>query len=297
MLIKDLSLTLAPGETLALVGESGSGKSVTANAIMGTLPSGMLVSGGSLLLGGVDLLALPAKSRRKLLGTTAGMVFQNYLGSFTPFIRVGAQMSETLRSHKRLTREQAKMEALAWLEEAGLPAERIFGSYPYQLSGGQLQRAAIATAMMLKPRLLIVDEPTTALDVLAAELVLNLLMKLQQQTGCAVLLISHDLRQALKRADQVAVMKDGRLVEYGTAEQLQQHASHPYTRMLLEAKPGLAELEASRSGAIDVRQAAANDSGSAKRKLARSAGYAGPDSGEEPLFYHETFGSEGSGRA
>ncbi|RCW41741.1 ABC transporter ATP-binding protein [Paenibacillus prosopidis] len=243
LLVKDLSLEIRPGETVALVGESGCGKSVTAGAVLGLLPHNLQVTEGRIWLGGEDITSLPDKKRRKLRGSRIGFVFQDYQGSFTPFIKVGSQLVETLRSHQKWSRKEAKQIALEWLGEAGLPAERVYESYPFQLSGGQLQRAAMASAMMLKPALLIADEPTTALDVLAGERVLDLLAKLQAQTGCAVLLISHDLRHVMKRADMIAVMCGGQLRELERADKIMREASHPYTRMLLEAKPHLFEIE------------------------------------------------------
>lgn len=243
LLVKDLSLVIRPGETLALVGESGSGKSVTANAVLGLLPHQLRVTEGRMFLSGEDIGAMADKQRRKLRGSRIGFVFQDYQGSYTPFIQLGKQMIETLRSHQPLTRKEAKEIALEWLALAGLPAERVYASYPFQLSGGQLQRAAMASAMMLKPELLIADEPTTALDVLAGERVLDLLAKLQAQTCCAVLMISHDLRHVMKRADTVAVMKDGKLVEVERADNMLREASHPYTHMLLEARPLLVDIE------------------------------------------------------
>lgn len=243
LLVKDLSLEIRPGETVALVGESGSGKSVTAGAVLGLLPHNLQVTEGRIWLGGEDITSLPDKKRRKLRGSRIGFVFQDYQGSFTPFIKIGSQLVETLRSHQKWSRKEAKQIALDWLGEAGLPAERVYESYPFQLSGGQLQRAAMASAIMLKPALLIADEPTTALDVLAGERVLDLLAKLQAQTGCAVLLISHDLRHVMKRADMIAVMSGGQLRELERADKIMREASHPYTRMLLEAKPHLLEIE------------------------------------------------------
>ncbi|WP_424767211.1 ABC transporter ATP-binding protein [Paenibacillus sp. sgz302251] len=243
LLVKDLSLVVRPGEIAALVGESGSGKSVTANAILGLLPHSLRVTEGTIRLVGEDIGALSDRKRSKLRGTQIGYVFQNYQSSFTPFIKIGMQMLETLRSHQKISRKDAKQFALDWLLRAGLPAERVYDSYPFQLSGGQLQRAALASAMMLKPALLIADEPTTALDPIAGECVLDLLASLQEQTGCAVLMISHDLRHVMKRADSIAVMQSGQLVEAGRADNIIQAAQHPYTQMLLEATPHLAEIE------------------------------------------------------
>lgn len=250
LLVKDLSLSVRPGETVALVGESGSGKSVTANAILGLLPHQLQVTEGRIWLKGKDISALPDRQRKKLRGKEIGFVFQDYQGSFTPFIKIGKQMTEALRTHRSCTRKEAKLIASEWLAQAGLPAERVLDSYPFQLSGGQVQRAAVALAMMLRPALFIADEPTTALDAPAGERVLDLLAKLQKETGCAVLMISHDLRHVLKRADTVAVMRDGRLLEQNRTGHILREASHPYTRMLLEAKPNLLELEKSHAAQL-----------------------------------------------
>ncbi|WP_426446533.1 ATP-binding cassette domain-containing protein [Paenibacillus sp. S-38] len=238
-ILQDVSLALHPGETLALVGESGSGKSMTAGAILGLLPQGIGITGGQMIYGGENILPWSAKKRRSLCGREIGCVFQDYRGSFSPFWRVGDQLVETVRTHRRLTGRQAKAAVLEGFEELGLPPERAFSSYSFELSGGQLQRAAMVSALLLQPRLLIADEPTTALDVLSGERVLDLLEQLRRAAGCAVLLISHDLRQVLKRADRIAVMREGRIVESGRAEAVRDRAQHPYTRQLLDACPRL----------------------------------------------------------
>ncbi|MGG2198328.1 ATP-binding cassette domain-containing protein [Paenibacillus validus] len=241
-IIQDISFDIHPGETVALVGESGSGKSVTAGAILGLLPKSMHVAAGQILFQGEDIVQWPTPKRRKLCGSHIGYVFQDYQGSFTPFMKMGSQLVETLRTHRKQSYKQAKAAALACLEQVGLPAERAFDSYPFQLSGGQLQRAALAAGMMLQPALLIADEPTTALDVLTGERVLDLLDRMQRQIGCAVLFISHDLHHVMKRADNVAVMRSGMIVERGASSAIHGRAKHPYTRMLLNAKPLLSEI-------------------------------------------------------
>jgi len=243
-IVGDASFTIHPGETLALVGESGSGKSVTAGAILGLLPPSMRVTAGQIVFQGEDIAPWPVKKRRILCGGRIGYVFQDYQGSFTPFIKIGKQMIETIRSHRRLSAKQAKAVALESLDQVGLPAERVFDSYPFQLSGGQLQRAALASTMVLRPAILIADEPTTALDVLTGERVLDVMDRLKRQTGCAVLFISHDLRLVLKRADSVAVMRGGSIVEWGRTNAIRDHARHPYTQMLLKARPSLSEIQA-----------------------------------------------------
>ncbi len=242
LLVEGVDLAIQEGETLALVGESGSGKSVTATSILGQLPSSLRLAKGEIWFLGENLTLRTAKQRRLLCGSQIGYVFQDYQGSFTPFLRVGSQLVETIRTHRTVSKRAAKELALQWLELVGLPAERVYDSYPFQLSGGQRQRAALAAAMMLTPKLLIADEVTTALDVLTGEAVLDVMAKLQRQTGCAVLMISHDLRHVLKRADKIAVMKDGRVVETDTASSIHRHARHPYTQLLLNARPRLADL-------------------------------------------------------
>lgn len=243
-LVQDVNFTIHRGEMLALVGESGSGKSVTASTVLGLMPNALRIGGGSIHFQGEDVLAWSDKRRRQLRGKQIGYVFQDYQGSFTPFLKLGKQLVEMIRSHRDLSKQNAKDLALKWLDQVALPADRVFHSYPFQLSGGQRQRAAMAAAMMLEPSLLIADEPTTALDVLTGERVLDLLTNLQGQTGCAVLLISHDLRHVMKRADTIAVMKDGQIVEMNTAQAIQDNASHPYTQMLLKARPRLSEIHA-----------------------------------------------------
>ncbi|WP_237163238.1 ABC transporter ATP-binding protein [Paenibacillus sp. BIHB 4019] len=236
-LVHNVSFVIPKGETFALVGESGSGKSVTASAVLGLMSGSLAISSGEIRFCGDNVLDWSDKKRRGLRGREIGFIFQNYQESFTPFITVGKQMNETLRSHEKLTRRQAKEQALEWLEQVGLPAERVYSSYPFQLSGGQLQRAAIAAAMMLQPALLIADEPTTALDVISGERVLGVLANLQKRTGCSVLLISHDLRHVVKRASTIAVMKGGHIVELDTAEHILYDCHHEYTQQLLNARP------------------------------------------------------------
>ncbi|XEC93092.1 ATP-binding cassette domain-containing protein [Paenibacillus tarimensis] len=242
-LVHNLDLRIRKREMFALVGESGSGKSLTASAIMGLLPNSLHIESGTILYQGENILTWPEKRKRCLRGCQIGYVFQDYQGSFTPFLKIGKQLTETIRSHRDVSHKQAKIGAIEWLEKVGLPAERAFNSYPFQLSGGQLQRASFAAAMMLEPKLLIADEPTTALDVLTGERVLDLLAGLQLQTGCAVLFITHDLRHVIKRADTVAVMQNGRIIEVQPAGSIVRQAVHPYTRMLLKSVPRLSDAD------------------------------------------------------
>jgi ABC-type dipeptide/oligopeptide/nickel transport system ATPase component len=187
-LIHGVDFSIRAGEMLALVGESGSGKSVTASAILGLLPEALQVTSGQIKLNGMDIQSLSEKERRRMRGKDMAYIFQHYESSFTPFLKIGKQLVEVIRIHERIPVLKAKQRALEWLERVRLPAERVLNSYPFQLSGGQLQRASLAAALMLKPSLIIADEPTTALDALTGEQVLDLLVQLQKETGCAVLL-------------------------------------------------------------------------------------------------------------
>ncbi|WP_078556625.1 ABC transporter ATP-binding protein [Bacillus alkalicellulosilyticus] len=230
-LVDNVNLRLNKGEIVGLIGESGSGKSLTAKAIMGLLPEAMNQS-GEILFKDHDLLTISPTQHRKLLGKEIAMIFQDYRGSFTPFIKVGNQLVETIRTHEKLRKKEAKKLALHVLEEMGLDGERVYKSYPFQLSGGQVQRAAIAMALALKPSVIICDEITTALDVMNGEKVLGYIDRIRKETGCAVLLITHDLAQAYKRTDRMYVMNQGSIVEEGLPEQIRCHHQHPYTKKL-----------------------------------------------------------------
>ncbi len=240
LLVQDVSFSIRQGEMLALVGESGSGKSVTAAAIGGLLPKG-LQSSGQMWLHHRGLHELDQGEWKRLRGKQIGWVFQNYQGSFTPFMRIGKQLLELLRTHESLTKKEAKARILDWLRKVGLPPERTYASYPCQLSGGQRQRVALAAALIPGPSLLIADEPTTALDVVTGEQMMDLIAGLQAETGCAVLFITHDLRHVWRRAERLAVMRMGRIVETGKTSEIRHRPAHPYTRELLAACPRLWE--------------------------------------------------------
>lgn len=233
-LVDTVNLQINKGECVCLIGESGSGKSLTARALLGLLPSKMPAE-GQIIYDGIDLLALNKKERRAYLGKKIGIIFQDYRGSFTPYIRLGKQMVETISTHLALTNKQAKTLAKTVLTEMGLDEERIYASYPFQLSGGQIQRVAISLALALKPGLIICDEITTALDVISGERVLSYIEKLRKETGCAVLMITHDLAQAYKHADRIYVMEKGKIVESGLAMDVRYAHQHPYTKKLCES--------------------------------------------------------------
>lgn len=239
ILVNDLNLNIKAGEMAGLAGESGSGKSMTAAAILGLLPPSVEISKGSILFSGKELTAMKEKEKRKLRGKEMTTIFQNYQGSFSPFLKIGSQLVEAIKSHRKIKREDAEREALYWLERVKLPSNRTFGSYPHQLSGGQLQRAALAASLMMKPSLIIADEPTTALDVLTGETILHLLADLQKEINCAVLLISHDLNHLLKRTDRMMIMYGGRIVEHGPTHRIASEPAHPYTKLLLSTRPKL----------------------------------------------------------
>ncbi len=237
--VRGVSFTAARGETVALVGESGSGKSVTALSILRLLPVAGANPEGRILLDGVDVLQAGPEALRRLRGGTAGMVFQEPMTSLNPLQTIGRQVGEAITLHDPARRGAALRErVLELLHRVALPnaAERL-GAYPHQLSGGQRQRVMIAAALANDPRLLIADEPTTALDVTIQAQILELLAGLKRRLAMAMLLITHDLAIVRRHADQVVVMKDGEAVEQGPVERIFTAPAHPYTRMLLATEP------------------------------------------------------------
>ncbi|WP_329363358.1 ABC transporter ATP-binding protein [Streptomyces sp. NBC_00669] len=227
-----------PGRTLAVVGESGCGKSLTARAVMGILPPGAAVTGGSILLHGIDLLRLDRRALRKIRGRHIAMVFQDALSALNPVLPVGFQIAEVFRAHRGLTRRQAAREAVAMLDRVRIAdAARRAGHYPHQFSGGMRQRVMIAMALALTPEVLIADEPTTALDVTVQAQILELLADLQAEHAISLVLISHDMGIVANAADRVVVMYAGRVAEQAPAGALYRGPAHPYTRALLDAIP------------------------------------------------------------
>jgi oligopeptide transport system ATP-binding protein len=236
--VDGLSFEVAPGETLAVLGESGSGKSVTAQAVMGLLQAGR-VTGGRIVYDGVDLLTRPASEVRRLRGPEMAMVFQDPLSSLNPVFRVGTQIGEMFRRHRGASRREAKAAAVDLMKRVGIPdaATRV-DDYPHQFSGGMRQRVMIAMAIALNPRLLIADEPTTALDVTVQAQVMALLAGLQLEYGMALVLITHDLGVVADVADRMLLVYAGRAAETGPIREVYERPAHPYTAGLMASLPG-----------------------------------------------------------
>ena len=240
--VDDVSWDLFPGETLGIVGESGSGKSVTAMSILGLVqsPPGR-IAGGEILLEGRDLLTMPAKELRRLRGSEIGVIFQDPMTSLNPVLTVGQQIAEALRLHHRgMSRAQARTRAVELLTMVGVPnPEGRYDQYPHELSGGMRQRAMIAMAIANDPKVLIADEPTTALDVTIQAQVLDVLRTAQQRTDAATILITHDLGLIAEHADRVVVMYGGKVVEVADVFSLFAAPRHPYTLGLMSSLPRL----------------------------------------------------------
>lgn len=236
--VRDISFSLKPGHTLALVGESGSGKSVTGRAILGILEANAHVTAGQIRYEHQDLLQLKESELVQLRGRRIAMVFQDPLSSLNPLMPIGKQITEVMRLKLGASGAEARKRALQLLQEVGIhEAERCFTQYPHQLSGGMRQRVVIAIALAADPEILICDEPTTALDVTIQAQILELLEGLKQHRGLSMLFITHDFGVVAQMADDVAVMYAGKIVEYGTTEEIFYDPRHPYTRALLRATP------------------------------------------------------------
>jgi dipeptide transport system ATP-binding protein len=236
--VDGISLSVEGGEVLAIVGESGSGKSVSMLACMGLLPPSATVTADRMTFDGRDLLRLPPRERRKLIGREIAMIFQEPVASLNPAFTVGFQIEEVLRFNAGMDRKAARARAAELFGAVGIPepAERL-KSFPHQMSGGQCQRVMIAMAIATNPRLLIADEPTTALDVTIQKQILDLLMTLQQDKGMALILITHDMGVVAETADRVLVQYKGRKMEEADVLTLFEAPAHPYTRALLSALP------------------------------------------------------------
>lgn len=240
--VSDVGFAATAGRTLALLGESGCGKSMTAKAIAGQLDAVAHVAGGTVMLGGEDLNTVSAKRRRAIAGVELGIVFQDALTALNPVYTVGTQLGEAFRIHRGLNAKKAKAEAIELMRRVGIPEpESRVDAYPHQFSGGMRQRILIAMAVALGPRLLIADEPTTALDVTVQAQIMELLRRLRAEENMAVVLITHDLAVVAEEADTVCVMYAGNVVEQGPVEQVFATPTHPYTKGLLDSVPTGAE--------------------------------------------------------
>ncbi|HLX24486.1 MAG TPA: ABC transporter ATP-binding protein [Usitatibacter sp.] len=240
--IDDVSFDIAQGEVLGVVGESGAGKSLTGTAIIGLLEPPGRIAGGEILLEGERIDNLPAEAMRKIRGRRIGAIFQDPLTSLNPLYTVGRQIVETIQTHLPMSNDEARKRAIALLAEVGIPApERRIDHYPHQFSGGMRQRVVIALALCANPKLIIADEPTTALDVSIQAQIITLLKKLCRENGTAVMLVTHDMGVIAETADRVAVMYAGRIVEIGPVQDVIHDPQHPYTAGLMASIPALGQ--------------------------------------------------------
>ncbi|WP_100934458.1 ABC transporter ATP-binding protein [Candidatus Chlamydia corallus] len=238
--VQSLSFTIHEGQTLAIIGESGSGKSVSAQGILRLLPCPPFLISGQVNFQGHNLLTASRSTRKKIIGTKISMIFQNPQASLNPVFTIEQQFKEIIHTHLALSSEVAREKMLHALEETGFHDPRLcLNLYPHQLSGGMLQRICIAMALLCSPKLLIADEPTTALDVSVQYQILRLLKTLQKKTGMSLLIITHNMGVVAETADEVLVLYAGRMVEYAPAIQIFHNPSHPYTRDLLASRPSL----------------------------------------------------------
>ena len=240
--VDDVSFDIAPGEVLGVVGESGAGKSLTGAAIIGLLEPPGRIAGGEIVLDGKRIDNLPFEQIRKIRGRQIGAIFQDPLTSLNPLYTIGRQLIETIRTHLDMNAEQARARAIALLQEVGIPApEKRIDHYPHQFSGGMRQRVVIALALCANPRLIIADEPTTALDVSIQAQIITLLKRLCRDHGTAVMLITHDMGVIAETADRVAVMYAGRVAEIGPVHEVIHHPQHPYTVGLMGSIPSIGQ--------------------------------------------------------
>ncbi len=242
--LDDISFAIAPGEILGFVGESGAGKSITGTAILGLLDPPGRVAAGEVRLAGRRIDDLPPREMRRIRGKEIGAVFQDPLMSLNPLLQIGEQLVETIRTHLPVGPREAAERAIGLMRAVGIPApEARFDAYPHQFSGGMRQRIVIALALCAEPRLIVADEPTTALDVSIQAQVLRLLKQLCREHGTAMLLVTHDMGVIAETADRVAVMYAGRIVEIGDVEDVIGAPVHPYTRGLMGAIPSLGPVQ------------------------------------------------------
>lgn len=240
--IEDVCLSVAPGEILGMVGESGAGKSMTGSAIIGLIEPPGRIAQGEIRLEGKRIDNLGREEMRRVRGRQIGAIFQDPLTSLNPVLTVGEQLIETIQTHLKLSRSEARERAIEWLRRVGIPApEKRVDTYPHQYSGGMRQRVVIALALCAEPRLIIADEPTTALDVSVQAQIIALLRKLCKEAGASVILVTHDMGVIAETADRVAVMYAGRVIEVGAVADVLRAPRHPYTAGLMASIPRLGE--------------------------------------------------------
>ena len=242
--VRGVSFDLHRGETLAIVGESGSGKSVSIKAILGILANNAIIESGEILYDGMDLTKVTEDDFHQIRGKRIGLIFQDPLSALNPIMKIGKQITEVLHLHTKMTKEQARARAIELMEAVGIPdAPRRFEQYPFQFSGGMRQRIVIAIALAGDPEILICDEPTTALDVTVQAKILELINQIKKDRNLSVIFITHDLGVVANMADDIAVMYAGKIVEYGTADDIFYDPRHPYTWALLSSMPDLQTKE------------------------------------------------------
>ncbi len=240
--LDEISFTIDPGEILGVVGESGAGKSLTGAAIIGLLEPPGRVAGGEIRFDGQRIDDLPREQMRTLRGRKIGAIFQDPLTSLNPLYTIGRQLIETIRTHLPMNEAQARQRAIDLLQETGIPAaEQRIDQYPHQFSGGMRQRVVIALALAAKPRLIVADEPTTALDVSIQAQIISLLKRLCKEHGAAVMLVTHDMGVIAETCDRVAVLYAGRVAEIGPVQEVIHHPAHPYTQGLMGSIPAMDE--------------------------------------------------------
>lgn len=249
--VDGISFDLEAGKTLGIVGESGSGKSVANLSFLKLIPPPGKIEGGEVRFDGRNLMDLPEDLMREVRGNQISMIFQDPMTSLNPFLRISRQMTEVLQVHKGLSEKEGMQRAIEMLDVVGIPrAQDRIDDYPHQFSGGMRQRVMIAMALLCQPKLLIADEPTTALDVTIQAQILDLLKNLQEEFSMSIILITHDLGVAATICERIAVMYAGRIIEYGTAEEIFSSPRHPYTVGLLKSIPRLDEAKTKRLTAI-----------------------------------------------
>ncbi|MBU3144199.1 ABC transporter ATP-binding protein [Clostridium sp. CF012] len=238
--VRDVSFSLKKGEVLAILGESGCGKSVLCKSILRILPENGFIKSGEVILNGVNLTNLSSKSMDKVRGREISMILQDPMTSLNPTMSIGKQIMEAVLIHEKISKSEAKVKSIELMELVGIDhAEKRFNQYPYQLSGGMIQRSVIAIALACKPKVLIADEPTTAIDVTTQAQIIELIQELQIKTGISIIFITHDLGVVAKLAQRVAVMYAGKIVEIGTSKDIFYDPRHPYTLGLMSSLPNM----------------------------------------------------------